>query len=247
MFILIGSQLHAIVERMTPDKLPRMLMIGIVLTGAAIAIRMLWVFPGAYLPRKFDEVVLKRTVHYPPWQYLVILGWCGMRGIVSLVAVLALPLTLADGTPFPFRDQLIVLTFVVTLLTLVIPGLTLAPLMRALRIRGDADAPEEQRLAREETARAAIHSIERFEREGVLTADIAEHLRRDYEARLNYTGPHRWLMSYENDPYFTGKRAALAAERERLLAMSREQQISDDVLHEIEREIDYEEERLPQT
>jgi CPA1 family monovalent cation:H+ antiporter len=244
-FILIGSQLHAIVQRMTPDQLPQMLLMSAALTAAAIAIRMLWVFPGAYLPRKFDEVVLKRRVRYPPWQHLVILGWCGMRGIVSLVAVLALPLTLADGTPFPFRDELIVLTFVVTLLTLVIPGLTLAPLMRALRIRGDADAPEELRLAREETARAAIHGIERFERDGVLTADIAEHLKRDYEARLHHTSAHRWLMSYDSDPYFKGKRAALAAERERLLALSRSQRISDDVLHEIEREIDFEEARLP--
>jgi CPA1 family monovalent cation:H+ antiporter len=169
-----------------------------------------------------------------------------MRGIVSLAAVLALPLTLANGAPFPFRDELIFLTFVVTLLTLVIPGLTLAPLMRLLNVGGDADAPEEQRLAREQIAHAAIERIKRLEREGALTAEIAAHLRRDYEARLNYTGAHRWLMSYHNDPYFTGKRAALQAERERLLAMSRAQQISDDVLHEIEREIDYEEQRLPQ-
>jgi Na+/H+ antiporter len=244
-FILMGSQLHVILQRMAPDELLQMLGIGVVLTAAAVATRMVWIFPNAYLPRRFDEVVLKRTVHYPSWRIIVVTGWCGMRGIVSLAAVLALPLTLADGAPFPFRDRLIFLTFIVTFLTLVIPGLTLAPLMRLLKIGGDADAPEERRLAREQTANAAMHRIAHLEREGDLTAEVAAHLRLDYEARLNYTGVHRWLMSYKSDPYFKGKRAALAAERERLLAMSRAQQISDDVLHDIEREIDYEEARLP--
>jgi CPA1 family monovalent cation:H+ antiporter len=66
-----------------------------------------------------------------------IMGWCGMRGIVSLAAALALPQTLEDGSAFPERDLIIFLTFVVIAVTLVLQGLTLTPLIRMLKVGRD--------------------------------------------------------------------------------------------------------------
>ena len=82
-----------------------------------------------------------------------------MRGIVSLAAALALPLALADGTPFPGRDLLVFLAFVVIFVTLVVPGLTLAPLVRALRVGGDWKVHDEMTLARAAIARAALAEL----------------------------------------------------------------------------------------
>jgi CPA1 family monovalent cation:H+ antiporter len=90
-------------------------------TGVAIAVRFAWVFPVAYLPQRLSGKLRDST----PRQHkreLVIIGWCGMRGIVSLAAALALPLTLPGGAPFPYRDLIIFVTFVVIVATLVGPG-----------------------------------------------------------------------------------------------------------------------------
>ncbi len=243
-FILVGSQLRGIVERL-PDTTSFMTLItwGIALTLVAFAVRMIWIFPGAYLPRWIDEKWLGKKVVYPPWQNVVIAGWCGMRGIVSLAAALALPYTLHNGAAFPYRDLIIFLTFIVTFLTLVIPGLTLAPLMRWLKVGGDIDSFEEQRVARERTIRAALTALAALHQSQELTTDIYQLLKADYEARLNHALPSGYLISYDSDPYFKGRRAAVAAERRRLIELWRASDISDEVLHMLERELDYEEAR----
>ena len=74
------------------------------------------------------------------WSVLFIIGWTGMRGIVSLAAALALPLTTVSGASFPFRAEIILITFSVILATLVVQGLSLAPLIRALKLRGRRDS-----------------------------------------------------------------------------------------------------------
>ena len=83
-----------------------------------------------------------------------------MRGIVSLAAALALPLPPAQGTPFPFRDEVILLTFAVILSTLVIQGLSLTPLIRRLELGEDDSLEVEEAFAREEAARAALARLE---------------------------------------------------------------------------------------
>lgn len=243
-FMLIGSQLHGIVNSIARATLPQMLLYAMLLTGVCMAVRMVWMFPGAYLPRLFDQAVLRRKVSYPPWRGVIVAGWCGMRGIVSLVAALALPLTLPDGSDFPYRDEIIFLTFAVTLATLVLPGLTLAPLMRWLGIGGDAHVQEEEHLARRETAQAAIRTIAALEQDALLTPEVAAHLKHDFESRLHHASPVGLVLAYGDDPYLIGRRAALEAQRQRLMQLLREQRISDEILHEIEREIDYEEARL---
>lgn len=243
-FVMIGLQLSPIAASLELTySLGELIGYGAVLTLVAIAVRMAWVFPATYLPRWLWRKLGRREV-YPPWQQVAVVGWCGMRGIVSLAAALALPLFTPDGARFPGRDLVIFLTFVVILLTLVVPGLTLAPLLRLLHVGGDWGVHAEQRLAREHTARAGLHRVIGMHEAGDLPDDVAEHLRRDYEGRLDLASVRGLLLAPSADPTRRAWRAALAAERQALIALWRRGDIGDEVLHEIERELDYAESRL---
>jgi CPA1 family monovalent cation:H+ antiporter len=243
-FILIGLELRVIATQLAPSHaLGQVIGFGALLTLVVIAVRMIWVFPGAYLPRLALRAAGRRP-EMPTWQSVTVVGWCGMRGIVSLAAALALPTTLADGSPFPGRDLAILLAFVVILLTLVLPGLTLAPLIRLLGVGGDWHAFEEQRLARTETARAGLRAVELLAREGEIEGSLAEHLRVEYEARLARHSPRGLLLAPEADPWRRARRASLAAERRALIELWHDGRIGDEVMHELERELDFAEARV---
>ena len=107
-----------------------------------------------------------------------------MRGIVSLAAALALPLALPDGSAFPYRSLVICLAFAVIFFTLVVQGLTLAPLIKMLGQGTDWSPVEEEHLAREAMARAGLIEVERFSREEGVPADIRDPVRSEYEIRL---------------------------------------------------------------
>ena len=243
-FILIGLQLPELVGGLAEMSLAQAIGYGVLLSVVAMVVRLAWVFPGAYLPRLVRGLLRRRPGPIPPWRNVAIVGWCGMRGIVSLAAALALPLTLTDGSPFPGRDLLVFLAFVVIFVTLVVPGLTLGPLVRALKVGGDWSVHDETTLARAETARAALAELERLERERDLTPEIAASLRSDFEARLARAAPTALALAHGDDPWCRARRALVRAERQRLVALWREGRIGDEVLHEIERELDFEESLL---
>jgi CPA1 family monovalent cation:H+ antiporter len=242
-FILIGLQLPDLVAGLAGTSLGQAIGYGVLLSVVAMVVRLAWVFPGAYLPR-LVRGRFRRRESVPPWQNVAVVGWCGMRGIVSLAAALALPLTLTDGSPFPGRDLLVFLAFVVIFVTLVVPGVTLGPLVRALKVGGDWSVHDETTLARAETARAALAELERLERERDVTPEIAASLRSDFEARLVRAAPTALALAHGDDPWCSARRAVVRAERQRLVALWREGRIGDEVLHEIERELDFEESLL---
>jgi CPA1 family monovalent cation:H+ antiporter len=242
-FILIGLQLPDLVAGLAGTSLGQAIGYGVLLSVVAMVVRLAWVFPGAYLPRLVRGRFGRRE-SVPPWQNVAVVGWCGMRGIVSLAAALALPLTLTDGSPFPGRDLLVFLAFVVIFVTLVVPGVTLGPLVRALKVGGDWSVHDETTLARAETARAALAELERLERERDVTPEIAASLRSDFEARLVRAAPTALALAHGDDPWCSARRAVVRAERQRLVALWREGRIGDEVLHEIERELDFEESLL---
>jgi CPA1 family monovalent cation:H+ antiporter len=242
-FILIGLQLPDLVGGLAGWSLAQAIGCGLVISLVAIVVRIAWVCPGAYL-WPFLLAQFGRPEPRPPWRSVVVVAWCGMRGIVSLAAALALPFALADGTPFPGRDLLVFLAFVVIFVTLVVPGLTLAPLVRALRVGGDWKVHDEMTLARTAIARAALDELERLERERDVTPEVAASLRTDFEARLARAAPTAIAFTHADDPWHYARRAVVQAERRRLVALWREGRIGDEVLHEIERELDLEESLL---
>ena len=141
-----------------------MLRWGVIITLTAIVVRLLWMPVGARLVRIDRKYREKNPL--PPARSIFIVGWTGMRGIVSLATALALPLTLADGEPMPYRSEIMLITFVVILGTLVVQGLTVAPLARLLGLSNEDDSFErEQRLARELAAQAAITRVDEVAQE----------------------------------------------------------------------------------
>jgi monovalent cation/hydrogen antiporter len=142
-FILIGLQLTVVIDTLDDTyTLPELAIMAAIIAGVTIATRVLWMYPGAYLPRWFDQYVLGKPVRYPPLSYVTVTAWTGMRGVVSLAAALALPMTLPDGKPFPHRDLILFLTFWTIFATLVGQGLTLPLVVRLLGVhRHPKDEP----------------------------------------------------------------------------------------------------------
>jgi CPA1 family monovalent cation:H+ antiporter len=169
-----------------------------------------------------------------------LVSWCGMRGVVSLAAALALPATLPGGEPFPQRDLVILLTFGIVFVTLVGQGLTLPAMIRALHLRSDTSGETESRLAREAMRRAAIKAVDKLVAEHGLPAHEAVAVKRFFNSRSpDQSGS---VLSADNElRLWLG---AAAAQREALLKLWQNGEIGDDVLIRLEREIDLAEARL---
>ena len=150
-FVLIGLQLPLVLAGIRDIPFRTLLVYAALFSGLVIVLRLLWIFPGAYLSFFIRDHFLHQKDQRPSNRAIFIVGWTGMRGVIALAAALSLPEFLADGSPFPQRNLIIFLTFAVILVTLVLQGLSLPPLIRALGLAG-AHGPD----CEEETARRII-------------------------------------------------------------------------------------------
>ena len=135
-FILIGLQLPLIVEGLKYYTFAEAIRYGLIISGLIIVIRMVWVYLASYLPVVFSKKIRNKELR-PNGKEIFLVGWTGMRGVVSLASALAIPLTLADGKEFPERDLVLFISFVVILVTLVLQGLTLPWVIRKLDLNED--------------------------------------------------------------------------------------------------------------
>ena len=243
LFILIGLQLGGLRGAIQSYGLGTLIWHGAIISATAIVVRLAWVPLAAYLPRLLSPALRARDP-LPPWSTIFLIGWTGMRGIVSLAAALALPFTTASGAPFPFRDEIILLTFAVILSTLVLQGLTLSPLVRRLHIAADQTLVREEAHAREQAASAALERLDQLATESWPVEEHVERLRTSYAQRAK-----RFACPDAADPDCSAEAAAayrrlrheaLTAERQRVIALRDQDVISDEVLHRIEHELDVE-------
>ncbi len=239
-FILIGLSLRALAGSVPPGELPSLIVQGLIVSGAAIGTRLLWVPIAAVVSRLLPSVRARDPM--PPWSNILLIGWTGLRGIVSLAAALALPFVTADGRPLPLRAELILLTFIVIVVTLVVQGLTLAPIIRRLRLPEDTHLEEEEAHARE---RAAVAALERLESmPGVAEHHAVADLRDDYEERKRIMAEFRAgaprSSSLAEAAFKRARHETLAAERRALIELRDRGNISDEVLLTLEEELDRE-------
>jgi Na+/H+ antiporter len=242
-FILIGLQLSGIVGRLTGNSAMELVFYGTLVSAVAIAVRFAWIYPATYLPRMLSARLRERDPA-PPEAEAFIMSWCGMRGIVSLAAALALPLLLNERQPFPSRDLIIFLTFVVITVTLVLQGLSLAPLIRTLRVGTDWSAHEEEQHARFALGKVAIAAIDELAAKERVPAEMAERIRAEFAEKIRIAPPGGQVLSGGADVARRLRGAAIKAERQELIRIWRENKISDDVLHHLEEDLDYQESRL---
>ncbi|MGD9538828.1 MAG: Na+/H+ antiporter [Alphaproteobacteria bacterium] len=242
-FVLIGLELRRVFDGLVGFSWSELILYSLAVAAVAIAARIAWVFAGSYLTRVF----LKRLREWEEpisWRNTAIMSWCGMRGIVSLAAALALPFVTETYIYFPHRDLIIFLTFVVIVVSLVFQGLTLAPLIRWLRAGVMSDETEQEHLARLKVAFAAIEEIKRYAAEHELPAEFVEPVRKEYSARLKQERLVGLAAGGFDEETRLLRMAAVSAERKRLVKLHRERQIGDEVLRRIQHELDIEELRL---
>jgi CPA1 family monovalent cation:H+ antiporter len=252
-FILIGLQLPDVLHQLSGQaySIGELIWDALLISLAVILIRMIWVFPAAYVPRFLFKRIRNKNP-YPSWQHVTIIGWTGMRGVVSLAAALAIPLTMdggPEGPPFPHRPLILFLTFVVILATLVIQGLSLPLLIRWLGVKDDGTMEKEERDARLKANRAALALLNTIGETDPTKADALNRLRIEYEdhirqvegAQPEQAGRPLRLFSSEFERL---SHDALQVERRTILELRNKNVISDEVLRRIQVDIDLAEARL---
>jgi CPA1 family monovalent cation:H+ antiporter len=241
-FILIGLQLRTLAQSVGPGELGALAWQGLLVSLAAIAIRLIWVPVATWLPRQIPSVGARDPM--PPWRNIALVAWTAMRGVVSLAAALALPLSTADGRPLPLREQIILLTFAVILVTLVLQGLSLGPLVRWLRFPEDRTLESEEIHARDRAVRAALARLEVVLGQAPGADEQLADLRRHYEDRARVIAERQAGVppssSLADAAFKRARHEALTAERRTLLELRDHGAISDEVLLELERELDLE-------
>jgi monovalent cation/hydrogen antiporter len=245
-FVLIGLQLPRILHTHSGHSLKQLVWHGVLISGAAIVVRIAWVFASAYVPR-FLSASLRKRDPYPVWQNVAIVAWTGMRGVVSLAAALAVPLTLSDGSPFPGRDYILFITFCVILATLVLQGLSLPVLIRRLGVVDDGLANVEERSARLKANEAALAYL--AEVNSQFPPSLVERLRAEYDDRIRQLEVCASTSGDGTDrsstpSYQRLQQDALTVERRTIIQLRDEYLINDEVLRRILSDLDHAEARL---
>jgi CPA1 family monovalent cation:H+ antiporter len=243
-FILVGFQLKGIIGRMAREMWIQYAWIAVAVCAATILARIAWVSGAAAVSRwRCRATDSPNDLAALSNREAAVVGWCGMRGTVTLAAALALP------SGFPYRDLILFTSFAVVLGTLVLQGMTLRPLIAMLHLPHDDAVEREVRLARVETLRAALAACTTC-----AGAETAELVRRRYELLLRRAEAEvgesaeddengRWRALPEDAE---AVRAATTAERSRLVALRDDGTIGDAAFQLIEQELDLEELDLEQ-
>ena len=244
-FLLTGLQARILLEQANSFTVRELLTAIALTTLMVIVARFVWVFPATYLPRWLSPPLARRDPS-PAWQLPFVLAFTGVRGVVSLAAALAIPLTLANGAPFPQRELVIIVTFGVIIITLVGQGLLLPSVIRWLGLARDRSAEHDREREDELKARfaaiaAAERRLEEIAAERELPPEVTallharhQHRRQQYPRTLTDGVETARLNS-------TLRMELIAAEREFLHRLFREGEITDESRRRIERELDLEE------
>ncbi len=247
LFLLIGLQLHQLLGTVGDQSLATVIGEALLISLAVILVRLVWVFPAAYLPRWLFPRLRARDP-YPGWRNGLVVAWTGLRGGISLAAALALPLSIQAGQLFPERDLLIAFTFGVILVTLVGQGLSLIPLIRWLGITSDGTHEQEREHARKTAAQAAVTRLQELAGQEWVPETLLMDLRARYEEKARHAAEHLDgnLPPHEAEiaSHRRLHREIIQAERVAVIGLRDRGKIDDEVLREMERELDLEDQRF---
>ena len=247
-FVLIGLQLPYVVQGIRGHGVRGLIVYGALFSVMLIVLRMVWMYPGAELAYQIQ----RRCYWDRNWrrdlvgEVVFVIGWTGMRGVMALAAAISLPEVLGSGQAFGPRNLIVFLAFCVILVTLVLQGLTLPPLIRALGLAGDEGARIEEETARRLVLQEVIAQLEagRAEvEEGSAAAHNYDDLLDQYRHRLaafDEDGAEGGVHSHHHDGGQLALilRSAARTERAAILRLRDEGRVSDDVLRAIEYELD---------
>ncbi|GHB02490.1 Na+/H+ antiporter [Streptomyces thermoviolaceus subsp. thermoviolaceus] len=247
-FALIGLQLPVVLRGLGSYRVTDAVWYAVVVFLVIVVTRFAWVYPVTFLPRLLRRV--REREDNPTWRGAMVTAWAGMRGVVSLAIAFSVPPVLHDGTPFPGRSMILFLTFTTVIGTLVVQGLTLPPLIRALRIPGrdpQADTLAEAN-AQAQASLAAERRLEELlaDERNALPPPLADRLRGVLERRRNSV----WERLGQTNPvtgesvddtYRRLSREMIGAERAVFVRLRDSRLIDDEMLRILLRRLDLEE------
>jgi monovalent cation/hydrogen antiporter len=252
-FLMIGLQLPTVVGELAGISAKVIAIASVAVLGTVVLIRIIWMYAFAYLPRMLSKRIRDREPA-PTRAQVFVIAWAGMRGVVSLAAAFGVPLTTLSGAPFPGRPQLVFLTFVVVIGTLLLHGLTLPWLIRRLGVQGDEARTDAiaAAAAQDKAARAAAERLDEL-LTGEEVTDVHERaaeVLRGWNTRRRNSAWER--LGRDADEIGESPAAAfrrlrlemLAAERAAFIAERDNGQIDDEVLRDVLRGLDFEEATL---
>jgi CPA1 family monovalent cation:H+ antiporter len=250
-FVLIGLQLHYVLANIRDHNMGTLIRYAALFSAFLILLRLIWIFPGAYVANLIRRHILHQPEPLAAARRLFVIGWTGMRGVISLAAAISLPQTFEDGTVFTQRSMIIFLAFSAILVTLVFQGLTLPPLIRALGLTSaSASHSEEEKDARRAMLQAALQYLDDLRAQAKPeTAEIYDDLSQHYRARLANLNEDENPSTDGLGPEFYRQyqkvsRKLLKIERQTAVRLRNERRISDDLLRELERELDLSESKF---
>ncbi len=248
LFVLVGLQLRAVVDSLSGYSVGSLAGYALAISAVVVGTRLAWAFTMPYLIRALDRRPSQRARRVGAGPRLVV-AWSGMRGAVSLAAALAIPLTTDAGAPFPYRDLIIFLTFAVIFFTLVAQGLSLPALIQAVGVTRDGSEESEELRARLVATKAALDQLDELAKEDWTRDDTVDRMRAMYDYRKRRFAARAGKIEddgYEDRSlaYQRMVQAVLAAQRDTLIRMRGNGEISNEVMNRIIRELDLEESRL---
>ncbi|MEU0742522.1 Na+/H+ antiporter [Streptomyces sp. NPDC006134] len=248
-FALIGLQLPVVLDGLGAYAGADAARYAIALFLVVVAARFVWVYPATFLPRMLSARIRAREEE-TTWKAPFVIGWAGMRGVVSLAIAFSIPHTVHGGEPFPGRDLILFLTFTTVIGTLVVQGVTLPPLIRLLRFPGrDVQAETlAEANAQAQASRAAEQRLEELlsDERNALPGPLADRLRTVLERRRNAVWerlgrPNPVTGESADDTYRRLSREMIGAEREVFVRLRDGRHIDDEMLRTLLRRLDLEE------
>jgi CPA1 family monovalent cation:H+ antiporter len=244
-FLLTGLQARSLMVRVSAWPVTELAGATLLVVAAIVAARFVWVFPATYLPRWLSPTLARRDPA-PPWTFVFALGFTGIRGVVSLTAALAIPLTVSAGVAFPDRDLVLFLTFGVLVVTIIGMGLGLPPVVRWLGLDQAAAGERAQMLHAELNARhqifeAVLGRLAAIGSERNLPPAVLRLLHDHFHVRRRQYPPKDGDYTEELALVSAVRLELIAFERQLLHTLLRDGAINDDSRRRFERELDLEE------
>ncbi|NML35781.1 Na+/H+ antiporter [Chitinophaga sp. G-6-1-13] len=245
-FMLIGLELPTIVHALGDYSIGDAIRYGLVIAFLTILVRLIWVYPGAFIPRMLSKKI-RTQESSPGWKGPLVVGWAGMRGVVSLASALSVPLL------FPHRNLIVFITFIVILVTLVFQGLTLPWLIKLIKV-GEIDdiTPQAEQEAGMRLAmmKVALQRLEEKYAFEIKDNELVGFLKKDLEHNINSTSAR--LESLECDDtektevelYHTVLMDIYAQQRQELFRLRQHNTFSDEVIRSQEMQLDLDEMKI---
>jgi monovalent cation/hydrogen antiporter len=253
-FVLIGLELPDIVDGLGETSVMDGIKYGLIISLIVIVVRMLWIYPVAHIPRWLSKKVRKDPS--PGWKNPLIIGWAGMRGVVSLATALSIPVMMNEQSEFPQRNLIIFITFVVIFVTLVFQGLTLPLIIKLTKI-GEIDnilpSHEQQASIQIRLDNLAVNRLDEKYQSNLETNSLVENFKHTIENDILQQQGHleslEMCTNRRNDlnEYHEIMLDIFALQRKELFKIKRENQFSEDEVRKAESQLDLNELKITGT